>query len=189
MSVDWHIEPLQRHHDRTRLSCGEPLLDSYLAQRARKHQEQGFSRTFVAVDEAEPDGILGYYSLAAGAFDERDSHPPEEFRHFPPSLPLPVVRLARLAVDKIQQKGRIGEGLLFDAMSRCLSVAENVGIAALAVDAKHDAAKKYYLHYGFKALPDKPLTLWLLLPIIRKLLQSSEIADNTGPTSRPRRLI
>lgn len=173
MAADWRIEPLQDHHDRTQLSCGEPKLDDYLAQQARKHQKYGVSRTFVAVKNAEPSGVFGYYSLAVGALDQKN-WPPEGFRHFPPHFPLPIMRLARLAVDTSQQGKRIGENLMTDAMSRCLRVADQVGVAALVVDAKHEGAKAFYLHlpYGFKALPDQPLTLWLLLPSIRKLFQS-----------------
>ena len=75
-----------------------------------------------------------------------------------------------------------------DALARCSRVAEEVGIAALIVDAKHEAAKAFYLHlpYGFKALPDKPLTLWLLLPSIRKLFppgQSDEQPLRAATTS------
>lgn len=134
MAADWRIEPLQRYHDRTRLSCGEPALDGYLAQRARKHQEDGISRTFVAVKATEPTSVIGYYSLTVGALDVKD-WPPGDFRHFPTSYPLPIVTLVRLAVDSSQQGNQIGLNLMTDAMARCARVAGEVGIAALVVDA------------------------------------------------------
>lgn len=170
MAADWRIEPLQNYHDRTQFSCGEPALDSYLAERARKHQEYGVSCTFVAVKSDEPTGVLGYYSLAVGALDTKD-WPTEGFQRFPKYLPLPIVRLARLAVDQSQQGNGIGANLVTDAMSRSLGVAKEAGVAALIVDAKHEKAKEFYLklRYGFKALPDRPLTLWLLIRAIRRL--------------------
>jgi len=42
MSVDWRIKPLQKEHDRTRLSCGEPELDDYLARFARQKGAKAF---------------------------------------------------------------------------------------------------------------------------------------------------
>ena len=73
-------------------------------------------------------------------------------------------------MDRTQQGNGIGAGLLFDALSRCLRVAEDVGIAAVMIDAKHEKAKAFYSRYEFDALPDQPLSLWLPLPALRKLL-------------------
>jgi GNAT superfamily N-acetyltransferase len=169
MPVDWHIEPLQRRHDRTRFHCGEPALDNYLARFARQNQESGVARTFVAVYHAEPTQVAGYYSLAVGAID-RGNLPPSAARRFP-NFPLPLARLARLAVDRSQQGKGLGEDLLMDALYRCLRVAEDVGIAAVLIDAKHERAKAFYARYEFEALPDHPLTLWLPLPALQKLFK------------------
>ncbi len=72
-------------------------------------------------------------------------------------------------MDRSQQGKGLGEDLLLDALSRCLRVAEEVGIAAVLIDAKHERAKAFYARYEFDALPDHPLTLWLSLPAIRRL--------------------
>ena len=170
MPADWRIEPLQRDHDRTRFDCGEPALDEYLARFARQNQESGVARTFVAVRDGEPFRVVGYYSLAVGAIDKANLPPPAARRF--PNFPLPVARLARLAVDRGEQGKGLGEDLLLDALSRCLRVAEDVGIAAVLIDAKHERAKAFYARYEFDALPDHPLTLWLPLPALRKLFES-----------------
>lgn len=73
-------------------------------------------------------------------------------------------------MDRSQQGNGIGAGLLYDALARCLHVAEDLGIAALIIDAKDEKAKAFYSRYEFVALPDQPLTLWLPLPALRKLL-------------------
>jgi GNAT superfamily N-acetyltransferase len=169
MPAEWRVEPLQRDHDRTRFSCGEPALDEYLARFARQNQESGVARTFVAVRDDEPARILGYYSLAVGAIDKANL-PSSSSRRFP-NFPVPIARLARLAVDRSQQGKGLGEDLLFDALSRCLRVAEDVGIAAVLIDAKHERAKAFYARYEFDALPDHPLTLWLPLAALRKLFE------------------
>ncbi len=169
MPIDWRIEPLRREHDRARFNCGEPALDEYLARFARQNQESGVARTFVAVDDIEPARVLGYYSLAVGAIDKANL-PPSAAKRFP-NFPLPIARLARLAVDRSQQGKGLGEGLLLDALSRCVRVAEEVGIAAVLIDAKHERAKAFYQRYEFDTLPDHPLTLWLPLPAVRKLFE------------------
>jgi GNAT superfamily N-acetyltransferase len=171
MPADWRVEPLQRGHDRARFSCGEPALDEYLARFARQNEESGVTRTFVAVRDDEPARILGYYSLAVGAIDKANL-PSAAARRFP-NFPLPVARLARLAVDRSQQGKGLGEDLLLDALSRCLRVAEDVGITAVLIDAKHERAKAFYARYEFDALPDHPLTLWLPLAALRKLFAPS----------------
>ncbi len=127
------------------------------------------TRTFVAVDTAAAGGILGYYSLAVGAID-RASLPPEAARRFP-NFPLPIARLARLAVDRANQGKGLGDDLLVDALFRCLRIADEVGIAAVVIDAKHEKAKAFYARYQFDALPDLPLTLWLPMPALRKLFE------------------
>jgi GNAT superfamily N-acetyltransferase len=167
MRAEWRVEPLQRVHNRTGFGCGEPALDEYLARFARQNQESGVARTFVAVQEAEPAQILGYYSLAVGAIDKVDL-PPSAIRRFP-NFPLPIARLARLAVDRSQQGKGLGEDLLLDALSRCLRVAEDVGIIGVVIDAKHERAKAFYARYEFDALPDHPLTLWLPMLALQKL--------------------
>ncbi len=170
MPVNWRIESLHRDHDRTRFGCGEPALDEYLARFARQNQESGVARTFVAVEGTEPGSVLGYYSLAVGSINKANL-PPAAARRFP-NFPLPIARLARLAVDRSQQGRGLGEHLLLDAMFRCLRVAEDVGIAAVLIDAKHERAKAFYARYEFDSLPDQPLTLWLPLSALRKLFQS-----------------
>lgn len=172
MPVDWHIQPLERGHDRNRFGCGEPALDEYLARFARQNQESGVARTFVAVRHAEPSQVLGYYSLTVGAIDKANLPPAAACRL--PNFPVPIARLARLAVDRGQQGKGLGEDLLLDALSRCLRVAEEVGIVAVLIDAKHERAKAFYARYEFDALPDHPLTLWLPLPALRKLFEKTD---------------
>jgi GNAT superfamily N-acetyltransferase len=167
MTLDWRVESLQRDHDRDRFGCGEPALDDYLSRFARQNQESGVSRTFVAVRDSEPARVLGYYSLAVGAIDKTNL-PAAAVRRFP-NFPLPIVRLARLAVDRSQQGKGLGEDLLLDALSRCLRVAEDVGVIAVLIDAKHERAKAFYARYEFDSLPGHPLTLWMPLSALRRL--------------------
>lgn len=168
MKPEWRIEPLSRHHQRKGFSCGEPELDDYLARYARQHQESGVARIFVAITGEEPERVAGYFALTVGGLP-RPHLPPEAAKRFP-GFPPPVARLARLAVGRTFQGRGLGEHLLLDALFRCHRIADEVGLVAVVIDAKHEHARAFYARYGFFQLPDQPLTLWLPLPSLRKLL-------------------
>ena len=80
------------------------------------------------------------------------------------------VKLARLAVAKTYQRQVLGEILIFEAMKRALIIADNAGVIGLFVDAKDEAARGYYLRYGFVDLADSPLKKFLPLSIIQEIL-------------------
>lgn len=77
--------------------------------------------------------------------------------------PIPVMVLARLAVDRRTQGNKLGGALLHDAVERTAVVARNTGVRALLVHALHERAKSFYGHYGFHISPVDPLTLMLRL--------------------------
>jgi len=150
------IEPLTSTHDRRNFSCGVDALDVYLRRFARQHAESNVSRTYVA---AEAAAIQGFYSLAMSAI-RKENLPPKHLSRFP-NFPLPVARLARLAVDTRYQRQGLGELLLADALQRCLRLSEEIGMIGVVVDAKDEKARGWYERYEFERLPDSPLTLWL----------------------------
>ena len=91
----------------------------------------------------------------------RSENLPERYLNRFPGFPLPVARLARLAVDLNQQRQGLGELLLADALQRCLHISESIGMLGVIVDAKDERARGWYERYEFERLPDSPLTLWL----------------------------
>ena len=150
--------PLTADHQVDAFKCGETSLEEWLKRRALLNQTNGASRTFVVVDESQ--SVMGYYALAAGAVHHQDAT--RSIRQNMPD-PLPVMVLARLAVDMRAQGMQLGAGLLRDAVDRSLAVAQNAGVRALLVHALHERAKEFYMHYGFQASPVHPLTLMLRL--------------------------
>jgi len=84
--------------------------------------------------------------------------------------PVPVVLLARLAVDRAWQGKGLGPALLKDGILRVLHAAEGVGIRALLVHAKDEKAKVFYQHFNFEPLPGYPLHLVLPLKDARKIV-------------------
>jgi len=151
-------EPLSVSHLLDNFECGEPVLDDWLKRRAMANQLSGASRTFVVADQ--DNRVCGYYAMAAGAVSHQAST--SSVRRNMPD-PVPVMVLARLAVDHRAQGMKLGASLLQDAVNRAVAVSQNAGVRALLVHALHDRARLFYEHYGFQVSPAHPLTLMLRL--------------------------
>lgn len=151
-------EPLAAHHVVDAFDCSEPVLDDWLKRRALANQLSGASRTFVVLDDTPR--VCGYYALAAGAVAVAAATGSVR-RNMPD--PIPVLVLARLAVDRRAQGMRLGGALLQDALNRALLVSQNTGVRALLVHALHERARQFYAHYGFQPSPLDAMTLMLRL--------------------------
>ncbi len=138
------------------------MLDEWLKRRALPNQASGASRTFVVADE--DSHVRGYYAMAAGAVSHQLATSGVR-RNMPD--PVPVMVLARLAVDHRAQGLHLGAALLRDAVNRAVAVAQNTGVRALLVHALHEKAMQFYEHYGFQPSPTHPLTLMLRLSSVK----------------------
>jgi GNAT superfamily N-acetyltransferase len=163
MTKSFIIEPLTANHNREAFDCGEESLNDFLKRFARQNDEKGLGRTFVAVKSGEPT-IYGYYTIASGAL--RFDSIPEKL----PRYPVPVVHLGRLAVDKAAKGQKLGKALLADALTRAVNIADQLGIYAVEVFALNEAAREFYLKFGFTELPDDRQHLYLTVKKIRKIL-------------------
>jgi GNAT superfamily N-acetyltransferase len=161
------IDKLRRDHPRedqlAAFDCGEEALNNWLRKHALQNQGAGAAQTYVGL---AGEVVIGYYSLAVGQIEYIDA--PERLRKGLARHPVPIMLLARLAVDKNWQKKGVGRALLRDAVLRTVQAAEIAGIRALAVHAKDDAARRYYEQFDFEASPADPLHLLVLLKDIRK---------------------
>jgi len=155
MNLSTPVSITQDHHFNS-FSSGESVLDEWLKRRALANNFSGASRTFVVVDGDQQ--VMGYYALAAGAVTHQES--PRAVRQNMPD-PVPVMVLARLAVDVRAQGIKLGAALLRDAVQRCVLVSQNAGVRAMLVHALNDQARQFYEYYGFKATPSRPMTLML----------------------------
>ncbi|WP_291993308.1 GNAT family N-acetyltransferase [Candidatus Accumulibacter sp. ACC003] len=151
-------QPLLAAHHLDTFDCGEAVLDDWLKRRAMANQLSGASRTFVVADREQH--VYGYYAMAAGAVSHHTAT--SSVRRNMPD-PVPVMVLARLAVDHRAQGIKLGASLLQDAVKRVAIVSQNAGVRALLVHAINDQAKQFYEHYGFQISPVHPMTLMLRL--------------------------
>jgi GNAT superfamily N-acetyltransferase len=157
--------PLAADHVLDDFDCGKASLDDWLIRYARQAQASGSAKTFVVADGRR---VAGYFSLAVGQLDSVEA--PERFRKSMGQYPIPVVLLARLAVDRAYESQGVGIGMLQDAVQRTLTIAEQAGIRALLtypIDAEADA---FYRRFGFVSSPVHEGQLLLLLKDARRLL-------------------
>jgi len=110
------IEPFDRaRHQRASFRCGKRPLDEFIQTLVTQYEKRRLGKTFVAIRTDAPATVVGYYTLASGAVACADL-PPKVARKLP-QHPIPVVLLARLAVDQSVQGERIGDRLLADALN------------------------------------------------------------------------
>ena len=161
--------PLSKHHDLTRFDCGEPALNLWLEKYARSSHASGSARVY-ATTLADTDQVVGFYALAA-AIIEPNHAVPRVVQGQPSMRHIPAILLARLGVDSQYQGKGIGTSLLRDAMRRCASTADQIGVRALIVHAKNSHGVEWYRRYGFQPSPIAPSHLMLLMKDLRAFLE------------------
>lgn len=138
-------------HDTARFSSGVEVLDHWLRRVAPDAAAAGTAATWVL---CRGQGVVGYYALAMGSI-ERIRVPSRLGRGQPD--PIPVLVLARLALDRQEQGTGLGGDLLLDALIRSVAGARQYGARALVVDALDDRAAEFYGHHGFLPLEGRRL--------------------------------
>ena len=151
-------------HDVAPFSCGEPSLDEWLKKRALPNEASGASRTYVVT---VANRVVGYYALANGAVAAA-SATGKTRRNMPD--PIPVMVLARLAIDSAFQDQGLGSALLRDALLRTERAAHIAGIRAILLHAISDDARRFYKHHGFTTSPIDPMIMMMTLADVTKAL-------------------
>jgi len=130
--------PLTSAHDLSGFDCGEPVLNDWLRHRALKNESR-FSRAYVV---CEDNRVVGFFCVSAGSV-ERGAAPGKVRRNAPDVIPVSVI--GRLAVSLDHAGKGLGADLLSDALRRIAQASQSFGIGAVLVQAKDDAAKRFYL--------------------------------------------
>ena len=156
-------QPLDASHRLGEFECGRPALNEWLLRHARQAQSSGSARTFVVSDG---ERIAGYFSLTVGQIDTLEAL--ERFRRGMGQYPIPLVILARLAVDLDYQGQGLGFSLLQDAINRTLAIAEQAGIRALLTHPIDAEAEAFYRRFGFEPTAVRERQLILLLKDARR---------------------
>lgn len=155
---------LTEHHRLDEFDCGVDELDKWLRRRALEGQRVGNATTYVATSGAV---VQGFYALAAGGCEPGVA--PGAVRRNPPD-PVPVLLLARLAVDRRVQGRGLGGRLLGDALRRCAKVSLDIGFRAVLIHALDDAAVSFYQSKAtFLESPTDPHHLFLRVDHLRQM--------------------
>ena len=166
MSALGPVEKLRANHELTGLDCGKDELNRFLRRFAFANQQANSAQTYVA---CRGQAVVGYYSLTVGTVAHAEAT--ERVKKGMPRYPIPVMILARLAVDKDEHGRGLGRGLLKDALLRTAQAADIAGIRALLVHAKDDEAKAFYEHFDFEPSPTDPYHLLLLIKDVQRLVK------------------
>jgi GNAT superfamily N-acetyltransferase len=156
------VVPLDGGHDRTVFDCGVSALNLYLRNYALQNQKKGIVRNYVTTPK-DSKAAVAYYSLVYAAIGQKLL--PAEMVKGLGKYEIPVMLLARLAVDYREQGKGLGKALLKDAILRTMQAAELAGLKLLRVHAKDEAASNFYRKHGFETVVDDPLKLFLPVPL------------------------
>ena len=159
------IEKLDSSHLVKNFNCGVPALNNFLVRHALANQKANSASTYVGCEDKK---VIGYYSLTVGSVIHASA--PNRITRGLAKHPVPVMLLARLAVDLQYQSQGVGKGLLKNALLRTLQAADIAGIRALLVHAKDEKAKFWYQSFDFEESISDPLHLFLLVKDIKKIL-------------------
>lgn len=163
--VRWVIQKLDRSQSVEGFDCGHEDLNRYISRFALNNQVAGSAQTYIAIMDQQ---VVGYYSLAVGAVAHSEA--PARMVKGLARHPIPVMLLARLAVDGDLKGQGLGAALLHDALARTLQAADIAGIRAVIVHAKDDNARRFYAHFDFDPSPTDFYHLYLLIKDLRKLV-------------------
>ena len=145
--------------------CGQAALNQFLQRYALVNQKAGSAQTYVCCRD---DVVVGFYSLVVGSVDPEAA--PSRVMKGLARHPVPVMILARLAVDTQHQRKGLGQALLRDALLRTAQAADIAGIRCLLIHAKDDAARRWYESWEFEPSPSDPYHLFLMIKDINGLL-------------------
>lgn len=159
------IHKLSAEDDADSFDCGREELNRFLKKFALANQAANAAQTYAV---CRGKRVAGFYSLAAGSV--APEHAPARAAKGLAAHPIPVMVLARLAVDQSEQRSGIGKALLKDALLRTAQAANIAGIRAIVVHAKDEEACRWYEQFDFEPSPTDPLQLFLLLKDLKKLI-------------------
>jgi predicted N-acetyltransferase YhbS len=157
------IEGLAGAHHLGDFDSGAETLDRWLRQSARVAAASGTAATYVL---CRGERVVGYYALAMSAVGHEQA--PTRLRRGMPD-PVPVVLLARLALDRSEHGRSLGGHLLVDALARCVRGGSEFGARAVVVDALSPEAGDFYRHFGFRDLDER--RLWRRLADVANALE------------------
>lgn len=168
MSAKYHIAILDKKlHHRTDFDCGNPDLNLYLQEKARKEQQENIAVTYVLTELNSPR-VLAYYTLSAKTINLQNI-PAEIVKKLPKYPQLPATLIGRLAVDRKYHKQGLGKLLIYHAFQTTHNISKQIASYASIVDAKDNAAKAFYEKFKLISVLGSPKKMYLPMTFVAKL--------------------
>jgi GNAT superfamily N-acetyltransferase len=165
--VTIEIRLLEQADDRKVFRSGNADLDSFFQKYAWQNQfRHHIGNTYVAVEKQR---IFGFLTVSVSSMEFEGL--PADLKKKLPRYPIPVLRLARLAVSEDARGQGIGRHLMRAAFAMAIDLRERLGCAGVVVDSKRDA-ESFYSSFGFEPLEviegrieERPSPTAMFLPI------------------------
>jgi predicted N-acetyltransferase YhbS len=161
------VVALTEQYIREEFDCGKhKSLSEWLKRHSLEAERVRSARTYITHRE---NRVVGYYSLCAASVSKEEAS--ARVAKYQPGYPIPVILLARLAVDKSYQGKGLGSALLKDALYRSFEGSKLVGARAILVHTVDKEAKQFYKHFGFEDCPVNDLHMMLLIKDLERSLK------------------
>ncbi|WP_433054948.1 hypothetical protein [Dactylosporangium sp. CS-033363] len=161
---------LKDHHQLATFDCGEPSLNLWLTDHARRAQLAGTSRTYVWTHE-DSDDVIAYYSIAPTQVERTDL---TGSRAGGFSV-VPAYILTRFALDRSIQGQHLSDDLLLDAVEVIVKAARTAGGRLIVVDAINSRVAEWYHRGGFHPIKGDPLRLVMKVETAKQALSTSMV--------------
>lgn len=158
------VFPIEEQHKTVDFDCGIEVLNTYLKKHAFQNHHNNSSKTYVAL--TGENTVIGYFSLAYGSVGYEEA--PSRISRGLGQYPIPILVLARFAVDNTFKGKGLGRALLKQALLKALRASEIAGLRAVVVHAKDENVRSFYERFGFSQSPIDEMHLFLLLKDIKK---------------------
>ena len=162
---------LEPNDDIDSFGCRSSEQTNWLRRHARQSASTGTTKVFVVTPQDDVR-VVAFYAWCMAQLDVDAA--PTRFLKGAGRYPQPVALLARLGVDTYHEHNGLGAGLLIDAITRLVTISEDIGCRGLIIHAENDDARAFYLHLipELEPSPTDPLHLVLLMKDARKTLLS-----------------
>lgn len=165
MTQPFRLEPLSKSHDRNSFRCGDPALDSYFRTQASQDVKRQLAACFVLIENST-EKIAGFFTLSAASIPLSDL-PDAERKKVGKYAAVPAARVGRLATHSGYQGQGLGTAMLARAMH--YAATSPVACFAVLVDAKDEAAARFYERHGYIRFTSRPLTLFLAVKTVQAM--------------------
>jgi GNAT superfamily N-acetyltransferase len=157
---------LTQDHELELFNCGDDAMSDWLRRFAFTSDRAGMCSVYVSTPPGQ-SRVAGYYGLATAGVSSVNAA--DRITKGVGRYDIPVILLARLAVDREFQGMRLGQALLKDALNRILNVSDQVGVRAVLIHCLDEPARAFYMNFAeFEPSPTDPMHLQLLLKDLKK---------------------